>query len=134
MLADDLVVRDDGVKVLVRVSVRETPLAEYDLTLDFVATVALDPEFDLLIELVALELLTLLKVAALLFNLELFKAVKPYGGHAYPPPPNELNPLLNPNPLLKLLNPLLKLLKLLNPNPLLKLLNPDPIDIANPFV
>ena len=63
-----------------RVDDVDTPLADVDLTLLLKALVPLVPEFDLVIELVLLELLTLLTFAILLLalaNLVLLIAVNP---------------------------------------------------------
>ena len=63
-----------------RVDDVDTPLADVDLTLLLEALVLLVPEFDLVIELVLLELLTLLTFAILLLalaNLVLLIAVNP---------------------------------------------------------
>ena len=66
VFADDLTVRDEGVATLLRVDDVDTPLADVDLTLALLAVATLEPEFDLEIEPVFLELLTLLTLAILL--------------------------------------------------------------------
>lgn len=83
--------RDVGVAFLVDtrdLTVLLSPLADTDLTFAvfaLVSTVLLDTAFDLVIEFVALELLTLLLVLTvlLLFTMLLFTIVllNPYGGH-----------------------------------------------------